>query len=324
LVEPEARAQKSIHQLIQDTDLNSCVPANGMMLIEDIQLGLCAVQPDIWQLREQIRRGTDVNNTIRQDFLRRKLELWKRWIDRIPLRPCDYTTLSEEQHMAMRFYYGMEDHSVSGWQAEVLGRPCDLIFDAFMLYQLLSLHLLADVRIFCQLVRDRIDTTLAVNFGPPYEQERLHRETTTREWTMTELARRALYHSANVLVAYESLPVAINQTVDPITFLALSVSAMVIWAYCTFGESDCRVCSGRPPGTRSTPVPGRTHALELTEVRDSEMVHGEKVIWVEKGNRQLAIFGIQLCRCNKGSLVARFNSCLPEGWDLAQYSTGSA
>lgn len=54
-IEPESRDKTTVFRAIRESALKSFIPTDGLMLIEDIQLGICAMHSKIWQLRERIR-----------------------------------------------------------------------------------------------------------------------------------------------------------------------------------------------------------------------------------------------------------------------------
>jgi hypothetical protein len=296
--------------------LDFSTPADGLMLVEDIQLGLCEMQFSMWQMAEKLRQNTDVNNAIQRDTLGRRLETWHRLLLRLPFRQSDNLSLSQDQHMAMRFYYGFENHAESGWQSAVFARPKGLFFDALMLYHLLNLQLYADVRIFRQHERDLSSNDLLSVYGQQYEQDRLRRENATREWTNTHYARRALSHSVSTLITYNNLSRVVNKMVDPIAYVALSVSALVVWTYCTFSHHYCEIC---PPGTSLYVVSENVPIVELTKWSESQndnVLQNEMEMWIKIGGGRPSLAGTQLCHCNRDILMARFRNCLPEDWNL--------
>lgn len=316
--EPAIRAELSILDLIQDKQLDPSKPIDGLMLVEDIQLGLCAMQAGIWQLSEDLRRSSDSNNLSSRDLLRKKLDYWKTWLVRIPFKQTDTLNLSQGQQTEMRFYHGMEDHSEAGWEMTVFSRPKALFFDAVMLYHLLGIQLYADIRILQQLAKDYSSGDTFCEFGVPYQQQKSKREATIREWTQTRLAREALCHSSAVLVTYSNLSGLENKTVDPIAFVALSIGALVIWAYCMFGVHECEICA--PQGRSVARVP--SVALTLwSELVLPEVLYLGREKWVGSGGGRVLLVGTQLCGCNVEPLIARFHACLPDGWNLTRFDS---
>ena len=310
------RSQKILRDFVEDTLLEFPPPADGLVLVEDIQLGLCGMQSNIWKMTEQTRRNTGKDTAAQRDTLGQRLESWYLLLLRLPFRPSDHMSFGQDQYMAMRFYYGFEDHAVNGWQVAVLARPKGLFFDAIMLYHLLALELYADIRIFRQHAHDLSSSDLLTIFGQDYLQDRLRREAVTREWTNTRYARRALCHCTSAFVTYNNLPEGEKKMVDPIAYVALSVGALLMWNYCTFSNHYCKFC---PPETSMNVVLDNVPMVELTKWRenlDDDAHQNEIEMWIKIGGCRPALAGIQLCYCNRDGLVGKFRACLPQGWNL--------
>lgn len=325
--EPPERAELSILDFIQQVNSNPLKPIVTPVLAEDVQLGLCAMQESIWQMSEQLRYTSNPNLEAPRIPIRKKLDHWKHLLAQIPFPESNTMTPSQEQLDMMDYYYGMEDQTEPGWEIHVLSRPQNLLFDAIMLYHLLSINLHADTRTLRQLAADHSPSShdLRQQFGAPYEQQKKDRESTAREWTHTRLAREALCHAAAILVTYSNLSGLENQTVDPIAYVALSAGALVVWIYCVFGEHDCEVCAGVSSGSplaRARNGVVRIPTAELTlwsRFVLPEVLGSSRERWVEGGGARVAIVGTRLCRCNVQQLVGRFRACLPGGWDLARF-----
>lgn len=291
--------------MITDTTLDTLEPADGMLMIEDIHLGLCAMHSSIYA-----RSPNDSSAPVET-----RLKSWKRHLFRLPFKQTDLLDDSQEQHLSMRFYYGFEDHSTPGWQEIVFARPKSLFFGASMLYELLSVTLCADIRTIRQLARDAsIDYTA---YGSPYEALRVQRESDTRAWTQTRNGRKALLHCATILVDYNNLPALEHTLADPIVYVAISVAALVVWAYCTFGMHGCAGCSGCSGPVQSSSA---TDTAELTmwcapQFRDTPQAKIES--WVENGGLRITLANNQTCRCDIKTLLKEFRSCLPKDWNLS-------
>ena len=288
------------------------------MLIEDIQIGICAMQSQIWQLQERLRDAPDqgISNAIERDFLKRRLDAWKHWILRIPIQQTDNIDFSQEQRLVMRYYYGVEDHSDPGWQVIVFNRPKNLIFDTLILYHLLSMHLFADVRTLTQLARDKqpVDPTSAL--GEMYLKAKDRREVAIRTWVESAAVRTALTHASDILVLYDNVSGLDNNHVDPIVFAALSTSALIIWAYCMHGGKGCPNCV---IDEQLNPFPDKP-IVELTEwsgPKISQLLKKDRDTWIEMGLCRGALAGIPLCRCNIDLLMAKFHGCIRPGWSVA-------
>lgn len=299
--------------MLLDDDLESSASIDGLLLIEDVQLGLSALNSSIYS--RSLALATDeldkrLRRWISTDTLEKRLRNWKELLFRLPFQQTDYLNGSQEQHMSMRFYYGFEDHSVPGWQALVFARPKALFFDALMLYHVLNLNLHADMRSIRQLARDLSNDYQA--YGVPYQEARLKREADVKKWTASHFGRQALSYCASILVAYNNLSGLENKLADPIAYIALSLAALVIWAYCTFGHHDCVGCS----------EPDQLHVgqtVELTrlcELGSQDLLREEREAWIGNGGGRIMLVGTQVCGCDTDALLDRFRSCLPEGWEV--------
>jgi hypothetical protein len=309
-IEPTIRSQTTICDMIQDAALDSVVPTDGLMLEKDIQLGICALQGRLWHLLTQNKNVPDLINAIELDPFRRCLESWKRLLIRIP-------TLHREQPLAIQYYYGKEDHSEDGWQSIVSGRQKSLVYDAVMVYHVFSLHIYANMRILSQLAEDNRSNKSKEEYGVACQESKTRREAFAREWARTPNSRRALCHAAAVFASYKSLPVFIKSTLDPITHVALSIGALVIWAYGSFATHTCQACT---PGLQTRSVFPQIPEIELTRWSriDSEpSLEREKGTWIEMGGGRVTLMGTKLCRCNLDLSISRYYSCLPEGWNVA-------
>jgi hypothetical protein len=286
------------------------------MLVEDIQLGICAVYSKLLQLLEKARDSPDNEVSVEKDALRRRLDSWKHWLLQIPIQQTDHIDFSQEQHLAMRYYYGIEDHSQPGWQLIVFDRPKNLIFDTLTLYHFMVVYLYADIRTLSQLAKDKQSADPMFVAGETYLKAQRRREDTTRAWVKSAAVRRVLCHATDILVSYSSISRLENNHVDPIAYVALSVSALVIWAYCMYGGKGCVDCA---PEKGISLLIGKP-VIELTKwsaPKTSQMFEKDKETWIETGNCQGALAGILLCRCNIDLLVAKFRVCIPEEWNVA-------
>ena len=310
-IEPISRSQTSIHRMILDAASDSIASAQSPMLIEDLQIAICSMQSSVWQLSQQ--SNSPDGALVFPEFLKKQLESLRGRIMHISLQQSDGITFTQEQHLNMRYYYGKEDHSQAGWKNIVLARVKSLIFDTLMLYHLFSLHISADVRTLTQVAKDALMGVRA--------QAREQREIMTREWTQTANARSALWHAADILLSHKRIDSVINKisgvernTLDPIAYVAISASALTVWAFCMFGAHGCEVCLPDYP-------PHGLIAIELTAWNlstNEAALEREKENWIETGGGcRISLDGIQLCRCNVDFLMTRFYACLPDGWELA-------
>jgi hypothetical protein len=302
--------------MIQSTVLDDVAPIEGLMLAEDIQLGICSLQSRIWHL--SMRSDTpDFNSAIELGHLRRRLESWKLLLTRIPISESDASRFSAEQHWATRYYYGMEDHSKAGWQNIVYCRQKTLVYDGTVLYHLSSLHLYFNARILSQLAKDLMTNNSNEAYGNMYQQAHQRRITFAREWVKKANSRRALCHAAAILASFNGLPVPLRRAIDPIIYVAFSVGALVVWAYGSFASHHCEACT---PGIRTRSAFSDLPEVELTrwsQIETEPTLQKEKEAWIEVGGGLVTLIGMKVCRCNLNSLILRYYSCIPEGWNVA-------
>jgi hypothetical protein len=312
--EPVQRNQETISSMISDRSFSSI--SQPFVLVEDIQLGMCASQADIWQYSEKIQSSLehDINSLIQQKSLREGLNSWKRLFDQTSTEDSEPTMRGMTNIIPMKYYYGVEDHSEAGWQGIVLNRPRSLLFDTAMLYHLFGLHIHANVRNF------EILASSFKQFRPGTRADSmLGKEHRARQWTNVVCSRRAIWHASNIVAIHRSRfgqltdqTKAFNESSDPITHVAVAVGSLVMWAYCSFNEKGCARCIG-PAGI-----------LVEVELMDILTKNEESEKWIELGG-PAAMDGCTLCRCNVEKLVQIFQNCLPSGaqkWDLADSLSG--
>ncbi len=315
-VEPILRSEKSLYSMINETAAESVFSKEYPMLIEDIQLYICAIQPSIWKISDHGEHSSDceISIVLQKDALRRRLEFLKERLDRIANQKSDSTEFGQESCLPYRHYFGYEDHSRLGWQETVMARVNDLLFDTLMIYNLFSLHLYAEIGILSKLAGD-----------PPLESLQRHlqaleqRQTHIRQWVRTPTARQALCHAVSILQAHQNsnpnfreTPPIDKYTVDPMAYAALSTGALVLWAYATFSNLGCDACF---LGSRLNAY----HIVELTNwTAPSPQLVKEKETWIEMGAAfPVQFHGIELCKCNVELLTNLFKMYLPPDWELA-------
>ncbi|KAH6713950.1 hypothetical protein BKA61DRAFT_53613 [Leptodontidium sp. MPI-SDFR-AT-0119] len=316
--EPLYRDSVSMHSLIVENALNSSSAQEQPMLIEDIHLCLCAMQSDIWNLSQSTAFQTDcdTNNVLRKDILRRRLDGLKSRLDQITVQPVSNLNFGQEELLPLRYYYGYEDHNSSNWYDAVTTRVNNMLFDATMLYFLLSLNLSVDVRKITQLARDQQLSTVE-DCSEAHRLAREQRQTSMKGWTSTPAVRFALCQAIDVLVAHQTFENGFGtsanaRSVGPICHVALCVSALIVWTFCKYCDHGCEIC-----------VPRAIPVAELTRWSASgNQFAKEKEDWIEmRGQNQTArpqLQGIQFCDCNKAFLKTPFQACLPNGFALAE------
>lgn len=259
------------------------------MLIEDIQLGLCALHYQSLSLDPET------------------LACYKSFLDRHTFHRSpeegggDEADITRETHMFMRFYYGLESHSVPNWRATVLARLKDLYADALILYHLSALTLHAPIPALRQLARDIISDYTP--YGAAHRHTSATREGSIRTWTSTPAARRALCHCADIISSFRQDENEDRRTRDPIAYAALSVAALVIWGYCIYGTHICV----------DSAIMAQCAEFAVVELEGEE---GGRKAWVdgEWGVRIVMLGGTQVCLCKMALLVEQLQSLLPVEW----------
>jgi len=298
--EPVQRNQETVSSMIGDRSFSSII--QPFILVEDIQLGMCASQVVIWQYSEKIQSSLeqDINSLIHQKSLRDGLNSWKSVFDQTTIEGSETATQGKTNNIPMKYYYGVEDHSKAGWQEVVMNRPQSLLFDTAMLYHLFGLHIHANIRSFELLAAGKVDCRIGIKGDGLLER---YPEDRARQWTNVACSRRAIWHASNVLAIHRSnsgLSFGQVHYLDPIAHVAIAVSSLVVWAYCFFNEKGCTRCIG--PAGLSVEV----EVLDiLTNAEKSEK-------WIEFGGGAL-LDGHNFCLCNIEKLIHVFQQCLPSG-----------
>ena len=318
--EPIFRSDKSLYSMINESASDSVLFREYPILIEDIQHYICAIQPSIWKLSDHGEYSNDceISIVLQKDTLRRRLEILKDRLDRIASQSSDNLQFTDDQCLPYRYYFGFEDQSLPGWQNSVRARVKDLLFDTFILYNLFSLHLYAEIGTFTKIAKDQSLNPLqeaSQRHGQLREQRQLH----VRSWIGTPTARQALCHAVAILHAHQNSDPNLqetqntkNHTLEPMCYAALAVGALVVWTYTTFNNLRCETCF---LGSRSNVF----HAVELTSWNTAcPQAAKEKETWIDMGSAiPVQLHGIELCRCNADLLTNLFRIYLPADWELA-------
>ena len=320
--EPPSRASMSMSSLIAGNSMDSNSTTEQPILIEDIHLCLCAVQSDVWKCFRSVVPGADceIDSVFRIERLRERLERFKRKLDQFAVMISSRSSLDSNQEwylqLPFRQYYGFEDQSLPGWHDAVLARVTSLHFDADMLYLLLSLHLLVDIRKLAQLAREqRLSTVEELSEAHCVAREK--RQVSMKGWTATPAVRSALCQSVDVLVAHHNFKDSSTKSAnirssDPICYVALCVSALVVWVFCKYSDPGCESC-----------VPWPVPVVELTKwsTPTGENFAEERQAWIEIGEESTMarsqIQGVTLCGCNTEVVIAIFQALIPDQWALA-------
>jgi len=308
--EPLSRHQTSMWTRIKDIEKGVEVPADEPMLIEDIQFFMCVIQPKVAHFWNKMRSSclTEDSAALRAQCPRPRLETLKRQLDQISHQLKSPPDPGAPEALPSIHYHGYEDPSEPGFDTIVSRRMKDLVFDALMLSHLIQMQLSTDIPLFSQIAKDR-NVPLGMQLPEARRQEREQRVCSATTWTTTSLARRALYHAAEVLVLHRQNEEIDARLMDPITLVAVVNAALIVWAYCTFSGA-------KAPDDMNRRSPFTT---ELTEwCNGNSPDKGSREMWINVGTGlPIEIEGVRLCDCNAGFFTARFRAFIPEGWELA-------
>jgi hypothetical protein len=323
--EPTFRSETSMFDMITDSLSDSSKSSSNIpMLIEDVQVCMCALQSSIWRFFQPATTPKDCEFDVilQKDTLRRRLDALRSRLDQMATQNKGDCEFGEEPYMPLRQYYGYEDHSLSNWKEIVSARVKSLHFDAMMLSYLLGLHLHADIGMLNILAKCQTLSMLQ-ELSERHCRAREQRQISARCWANTSTARQALCGAVDILVHHqtitrEQVSGLDKNTMEPIAHIAVSVAALVVWAYCTYGTFSCESCTPElSPGTLFDGV----HSIELTAWSSNHRDHQQqsiKDLWIEiGGGTRVQLQGMQICTCNIPFLIAPFQACLPQGWDLA-------
>ncbi|ESZ94313.1 hypothetical protein SBOR_5309 [Sclerotinia borealis F-4128] len=224
---------------------------------------------------------------------RRRLDRLHMRLDQIMVQST-VNSDQKEPHL-LRHYYGYEDHALPDCHTTVGTRLRCILFDTFMLYHLLSMHLSVDVPKLTQIVKDRRLSTIEES-SEAHRFAREKRKTSMIGWALTPAARSALCQFVDVLVAHQTLIKSPKASVD---------------TFCKYQD-----------GAFDTVVVGAGPVAELTAWSMSgDQFTKERKAWIEMGEQsscsQPRLQGIRLCDTNTDFLVVFFQACLPHGWALA-------
>ncbi|KAF5570897.1 transcriptional activator CMR1 [Fusarium phyllophilum] len=233
-LEPTDRSNFKLSEVIA----NPNTPAKPLLLFEDIHLALCGLLPAIWNQTQIVRRSTEAGRSTQHSTssLAWQLEAWKADIERLKHQCFHAAEIGEFPFTA---YIGDYDEDPVRAKALAMSNVKYLISEGLMTYHLQGLQLYADPRMINSVA-------MASIVSPDHEAgvrprlQKLH--TQLNMWAKTPESRRALLHALAVLRQCESDLQANEpqtQSVDPTSYLAISMSALVVWAWLMFSESAC-------------------------------------------------------------------------------------
>ncbi|KAH7161172.1 hypothetical protein EDB81DRAFT_866684 [Dactylonectria macrodidyma] len=302
--EPTGRARFRLSEVMD----NHSSPAKPLVLLEDVQLALCGLRPEIWNHAQVMRRSTESGrlalNSIPSSG--RQLETWKADLDRITHQCSQSFHTGQTEEFPFLAYIGKYHEDPPRAKARAMTNIKCLASDCRMTYHLQGLQLYADTRIINtvarSMTRSRDDGSSASLRMQKYQSQ-------LNAWTSTSESRRALLHAIAVLWEREAdLEESQPQkpSVDPIAWLTVSMSALVVWAWLVFSTAACSC------------VPMLSHidiGVEPRNLQNTTQLEG----WIHSGGTA-ALQSIPLCRCMADGWMARYNALLPHGsrrWELS-------
>jgi hypothetical protein len=269
------------------------------LLIEDVNLGLCGMQRSLWRYAELFHKGC---TEVQHGPLRDSLNAWKSQLDKTSALLSSQTkevfgaqSSDEPLPYPLRAYLGAETPFESNYHVAITSRISSLIFDTTILYHLLSIHLYADIRSLNLLASVHADP----DSGRWPADLVTEQEARVRNWRSGSHVRRALWHAATILSLHQNSDASTDKLPDPISHMAIAVSALVVWAFMFYETLAC--------------VPGMQSLHAGTEL--SSIEYGDELErWVDVGGL-VVIQGSPLCKCNLVELLQKFEGCLCSGGD---------
>ncbi|KAF7955736.1 hypothetical protein EAE96_004660 [Botrytis aclada] len=322
LDEPKSRSYRSINVMLEEVALGGIEFPENESMLEDVQICLWAMQPEILQLSKQGRpeRQNELSLNIQRQSLKRQLEALKRGFSNLSAKISCPNVFDQADQSPVRYYYGLEDHDKPGWQDVVFRRIYSFIFDTSILHHLMTLQLFTETQTMRMLAKDlALSNKVQGVFGDIYFQPHIRRVSAARAWTQEPSSRRALWHATEILLSHSALnqtPSLANFIPDPISYIALASAALVIWTHCMYGQEVCDAlpCPSMLPHEVSM-------SIELTKL--SEVINGSsydekgKEGWIEGGAYfRASIENIQLCSCNVGLLMGKIRAYIPCDWEI--------
>ncbi|KAF4976006.1 hypothetical protein FZEAL_7262 [Fusarium zealandicum] len=302
--EPTDRVGFKLSEVISDP--NS--PAKPLVLLEDVQLAFCGLFPAIWNDTQIVRRSTEVGRPTMNSLtsLAWQLETWKADLERIAHQCSQGFHAGDTEGFPFAAYIGKWDEDPPRARSTAMMNIKCLVSDCRMTYHLQGLHLYADTRVISTVARF---TRLAADDETSSSLRIQKHQSQLNAWATTSESRRALLHAIAVLCEREA-DIEANEpqalSADPIAYLAISMSALVFWAWHAFSEVAC-IC-----------VPNLSHiniGVDPIDMRSTARLES----WIQSGGTA-AIQGIPVCRCVADGWMARFNALLPQGsrrWELS-------
>lgn len=290
---------------------NPNTPAKSLLLFEDIHLALCGLLPAIWNHAQIVRRSAEAGRSTHNSTssLAWQLEAWKADVER--LRHQCYQTYhgAGMGEFPFKAYIGDFDNEPPRAKAAAMVNVKCLASDSMMTYHLQALQLYADTKTINAVAKAQTSSILTDR--EPAVRPRLQKlHNQLHLWKKSPESRRALLHALAVLLDCEAALESNSpqtQSIDPIAYLAISTSALVVWAWLLFGEPACSC------------VPSLNHINIGVDPPDLQNISIARLeTWIQ-ADGTAAVSNIPLCTCMTGGWMARFNALLPLGrrrWGL--------
>ncbi|KAH6874783.1 hypothetical protein B0T10DRAFT_532888 [Thelonectria olida] len=300
---PGEPADRTSYKLSEIT-CNPNSRARSLLLLEDVQLALCGLSPGIWNHLQITRRSGKVGlESLRS--LAWHLETWKAEMERISHQCSQSYGTEETAGLPFVAYLGRFDEDPARERRAATSQIKSLVSDALMLYHIQGMQLYADVRTI-NAVALYLDTP--VQNEPSIPPRIQNYQALLHEWAVTPESRRALLHAIGVLRMREvdlDGDDAGSRDIDPVAYLALAISALVVWAWVTYAETRCSC------------LPSMDHidiGVDPPDLQSTTRLES----WIHGGGTA-AVQGISFCRCVVDGWMARFAATLPQGgriWEL--------
>ncbi|RSL81145.1 hypothetical protein CEP51_006051 [Fusarium floridanum] len=301
--EPTDRVGFKLSEVIS----NPNSPAKSLVLLEDVHLALCGLLPGIWNHTQIVRRTTEAGRPMPNSLtsLAWQLETWKADLERISHQCTQCFHADQIEEFPFFAYVGKYEEEPQRAKVAAMNNIKCLVSDCMMTYHLQGMQLYSDIRIMNTVARFSAQATgedTSKSLRIQKHQSQLN------AWAMTSESRRALLHALSVLRGCEA-DIQTNepqtQSMDPIAYLTISMSALVVWAWLIFSEHACNC------------VPSLSHinvGVDPTNLQSTAQLEN----WIQSGGTA-ALHSIPLCRCVAEGWMARFNALLPQGsrrWEL--------
>ncbi|RSL64605.1 hypothetical protein CEP53_004020 [Fusarium sp. AF-6] len=301
--EPTDRVGFKLSEVIS----NPNSPAKSLVLLEDVHLALCGLLPGIWNHTQIVRRTTEAGRPMLNSLtsLAWQLETWKADLERISHQCTQCFHADQIEEFPFFAYVGKYEEEPQRAKVAAMNHIRCLVSDCMMTYHLQGMQLYSDIRIMNTVARFSAQATGEDSSKSLRIQKH---QSQLNAWATTSESRRALLHALSVLRGCEA-DIQTNepqtQSIDPIAYLTISMSALVVWAWLIFSEHACNC------------VPSLSHiniGVDPTNLQSTAQLEN----WIQSGGTA-ALHSIPLCRCVAEGWMARFNALLPQGsrrWEL--------